>query len=114
MRISDWSSTCALPIYRDVARHEKIMRIGLGVQFNPIHFKLCGAFDHPKNRIDKYRDANVKTADLLYYLLQKFSIRHRIPPGIGRDRIRFLRDKRSEKSRGGKECVSTCRHRWGS
>src|SRR3546814_9725374 len=83
MRISDWSQTCALPIWRSVFR----------VQRSPECAEVRTGFV-------------IQRQQPLDFLLQG-----RIAIGCGRDPGGAFFG-RSEERRVGKECVSTCRSRW--
>src|SRR3546814_8870475 len=95
MRISDWSSACALPICQQPGRGVKSIFANLDVAGR------IGAIDHEAvgvRPIGQQRHAEESAL------------------AVGRQVIdreeQCLRAGRSEERRVGKECVSTCRSRW--
>src|SRR3546814_12984633 len=99
MRISDWSQTCALPIYWR-------LRIGVGhpgVKAEVINWVLKKPSQEHRVAIE---DSITRSLKALPALLAggmenaTMLIHTSAPP------------RRTEERRGGKECVSTCRSRW--
>src|SRR3546814_8455306 len=83
MRISDWSSTCALPISNGVSTD---------IEGN-------------------YTLGSIEDNAVLVFSMVGFETRE--IPVSGRTLVDVrLREARSEERRVGKECVSTCRSRW--
>src|SRR3546814_12418583 len=107
MRISDWSSTCALPIC-------------LGHAPEPMGFK------RQKQRLSEHAHVTSDAHGLVHRgheeqcdmrRAEKLEILHdsevALFSGVARDSRRLVIGcSRSEERRVGKECVSTCRSRW--
>src|SRR3546814_20847568 len=102
MRISDWSSTCALPIYVD---------------------DLPAAVKYLKSRnvriLGKIKTNNIKghptQGNSWVYVQAPWGTYFEFvsaPKGLGYESTTDKRLWRSEERRVGKECVSTCRSRW--
>src|SRR3546814_19491595 len=94
MRISDWSSTCALPIYRWRPAHP----IQFAKEFLLEGEILRHCFDDE------------------LYVVQPVELNHWMDepqngPGLMVGESASF-NGRSEERRGGKDCVSTCRSRW--
>src|SRR3546814_15963144 len=88
MRISDWSSTCALPICRTV----DVLRLQGKLALHPGHIVA----DHEQNRLDQFRPGATKGASLRQR-------NHITSPTSARRGHR--QGRRSEERRVGKECV---------
>src|SRR3546814_20316929 len=100
MRISDWSQTCALPIY-GTTWSAKIITNKKFEPLNGIHAKAYAAI-RPKTR-GNTTDGTVTTMELMT-----------LPSNGGAVELspNDWKSTRSEERRVGKECVSTCRSRW--
>src|SRR3546814_15999101 len=97
MRISDWSSECALPILTLFREHAQVLQ-KYQHQFRYI-------------LVDEYQDTNVAQYLWLRLLAQK----HHNICCVGDDDqsiYGWRGAERSEERRVGKGCVSTCRSRW--
>src|SRR3546814_11117891 len=99
MRISDWSSDCALPIYAaEVLKHlsaRDVQAVG-----SAMAALSSVSREHVEHALDKLNEDMGRQTSL----------------GVGTEEyIRKIlvnalgENKRSEERRGGKECVSTCR-----
>src|SRR3546814_10572961 len=111
MRISDWSSTCALPIFRGTdpvmndahalpLTGKRILVAKPGLDGHDIGAKIIAL---------ALRDAG---AEVIYTGLRKapdFIARIAVDEDVDAVGLSILR---SDERRLGKECVSTCRSRW--
>src|SRR3546814_14511046 len=95
MRISDWSSTCALPI---LTTH--VLPVIAGRVEHNIGFRFRAG--PPRHEVDDSAQRG-RAIERGGGALDDFHLTE-----IGR---RYL-EQRSEERRVGKECVSTCRSRW--
>src|SRR3546814_11708030 len=94
MRISDWSSTCALPIWVDDFSQN------LALQLLPALNDSTKLFKDPE-----FKQAIDGIAESIGFVASKA-----IEAAGGLAKL--YNQSRSEERRVGKECVSTCRSRW--
>src|SRR3546814_14011655 len=99
MRISDWSSECALPIY-EVDR-----------EVRPVHLAQVGDgdLDVASEDVDGELVAGAEVKRAAHLVVQRDQRRSIVvgrPPSPGGALVR------SAERRVGKGCVSTCRYRW--
>src|SRR3546814_20819024 len=105
MRISDWSSTCALPIYRRrLVRRYAIIRIAGARAECRSGLERAGQ----ARRAVIIRHARLKMA----VLIPEREIDLVLGIVLERQLLAIQTAARSEERRVGKECVSKCRSRW--
>src|SRR3546814_13232733 len=115
MRIRDWSSDGALPIYH-LHSHllGEMIEIDVAALVNTlghIDGAMAAAFPAVEKTIAYADRASAESRCFrIKPRLQKRERNHRLHRGTGR--VEALEGVRSEERRGGKECVSTFKFRW--
>src|SRR3546814_13943785 len=99
MRISDWSSTCALPISTGAA--PEVVLLDLADLDS-----VAAAAEDVATRVDRL-DILLNNAGVMAIPLRRTAQGHEAQPGTN-----HLGHFRSAERRVGKEWVSTCRSRW--
>src|SRR3546814_20733623 len=97
MRMSDWSSdVCSSDLYPDKGKHIQL----------PGDDRAPGALKKHPGGVKHHRNRKGKLHPIPNLQM------HQLKQGIVWKHLRHNDDERSEESRVGKECVSTCRSRW--
>src|SRR3546814_20017214 len=102
MRISDWSQTCALPIF-----------CSQNLSTYPKAIKIVGPMLHHFDALVPVTPSSICASNVIAFNMRKLALDGvRVPFSHFIEKSAGRCPKRSEERRVGKECVSTCRSRW--